>query len=74
MQVANYSLTFAENYNDVTWSTDSKKLETTSGQIKEIIQPDKFEIETQYSVTVTITTTLGNVSSNASFSEYIDKE
>ena len=38
--------------------------------VEEVIQPDRFELDKNYSVTVTIITIVGNVSTNATFSKY----
>lgn len=70
-QTASYTLTFTSSTNDG-WMTESRPLGTTCETVKEEIEPEKFHLESSYTVTVTIETVLENVSSSAIFSRFHD--
>ena len=65
-QTPSYTLTFTNNG----WMSESRPLGTTSEVVKDEIEPEKFELESSYTVTVTIETVLGNVNSSATFSRF----
>lgn len=67
--MASYTLVFTNHDNGESWSTESTALRTPSEVVKDEIKPERFQLEKNYTVTVTIATVLGNVSSNAVFSK-----
>ena len=68
-QTASYLLTFTthndDDDNETSWSTESKSLTAPHEVVVEEIESERFQLEKNYTVTVTITTALGNVSSSA---------
>ena len=68
-QIASYTLTFTtdgtDDDNDGSWSTESKVLTATHEVVVDEIESERFQLEKNYTVTVTIMTALGNVSSSA---------
>ena len=67
-QTSSYTLTFTNDG----WMSESRPLGTTSEMVKEEVEPEKFQLERSYTVTVTIETVLGNVNSSATFSRFFD--
>jgi hypothetical protein len=66
-QTASYTLTFTTHDSTTSWSTESKVLTATHEMVVDVVEPERFQLEMNYTVTVTIATALGNVSSSAVF-------
>ena len=68
-QTASYLLTFTspndDDDNETSWSTESKTLTAPREVVVDVIESERFQLEKNYTVTATITTALGNVSSSA---------
>ena len=66
--MASYQLTFTDGRSS--WSTDTKLIYNTHQSINEEITSG-IEKDRDYTITVTVSTLYGNVSSSTNFSKYI---
>ena len=68
-QEANYTIAFTERASGYSWESVSKQLMVCDGDTVEVdvTEVELFKLETGYNVTVTISTVVGNISSNTEF-------
>ena len=66
-QVANYTITFTDRDSNEGWEMDSYELEMSDMVEISVTEIGRFQLDNSYTVTVTITTEVGEISSSAIF-------